>query len=187
MELGRAPWSGGLLELKVHPGSRQTSGGQEPGQQLFLALDFGAHFSHPHPFLSTIPNHVGCRQHLTCLEGLSCLPDAQAISFCSFSNSTSWERWNFLKYTFLFKRKRERMEGREKGKNGWKKEEGGEGIKGKGREVFTDTPKQTCSAKHKLTAPFIKSGSHPSLANSPFVGLPILFLTSFLNVRSWRD
>lgn len=162
MELGRAPWSGGLLELKVHPGSRQTSGDQEPGQQLFLALDFGAHFSHPHPFLSTIPNHVGCRQHLTCLEGLSCLPDAQAISFCSFSNSTSWERWNFLKYTFLFKRKRERMEGREKGKNGWKKEEGGEGIKkGEGKRSMYRYTKTDMFSKTQTYCPIYQKWITP--------------------------
>lgn len=74
MELGQASWAGGCLELPVDSGSRQTSGGQGCGQHLFLALDFRAHFSHPHTFPPMISSCSNCRQHLTFPEVLTYLP-----------------------------------------------------------------------------------------------------------------
>lgn len=83
-------------------------------------------------------------------------------------------------HTF-FSKEKETMEERE-----GEREKGMEGEKGremkKGKEGCRDALKQTCSAKHRLTVPFIKSGSHISLTSGPFVGLTVLFFASALNV-----
>lgn len=68
-----------------------------------------------------------------------------------------------------------------------KRREMNRGKRGGKRRLYRCT-KQTCSATHRLTTPFVRSGSHISLAQGPFVGLSvILALASPLNVWTWRD